>query len=140
MTYRKPKLRINTNKVTKAISGTAKLIVDQHTDVNKATHRKIKVMSAQQNINFILADSAFIVRRMRSGNRAHERFAATAKEDGWIRTAYEYLADCLIVTVSFYWNVIRTILMFFAMLILRVVLIIFFTFVVIYILYLFITS
>ena len=140
MTYRKPKLRINANKVSRAISGTAKLIADQHTDVNKATHRKIKVMSAQQNINFLLANCSFLNRRTRSGNKAHARFAATGKEDGWIRTAYEYLADCLIVTVEFYWNVIKAILIFFATLILRVVLIIFFTFIVFYILYLFITS
>ena len=114
MTFRKPKLRINANKVSRAISGTAKFIADQHTDVNNSTHRKIKVMSAQQNINILLANSSFLVRRTRSGNKAHARLVATGKEDGPVRTAYEWLVDCLVVTVSFYWNVIRTILMFFA--------------------------
>lgn len=140
MTYRKPKLRINTKKISNAINGGAKLIASQNADVSRATHRKIKVMSAQQNINFILAHSAFIVRRMRSSNKAHARLVATGKEDGPIRTAYEWLVDCFVVTVGFYWSVITTILIYLAMLILRVVLIIFFTTVVFYILYKFITS
>lgn len=140
MTYRKPKFRLNSNKVGKTIADSTKFISSQFTESNSATSRKIKVMSAQQNINFLLADSELLVRRLESANKAHARLVATGKEDGPIRTAYEWVVDILVVTVSFYWRVIKTICMFFVMLLIRVALIIFFTAVVFYLLYLFITS
>lgn len=140
MTYRKPKFSFNTNKVGKTIADSTKFISSQFTESNSATSRKVKAMSAQQNINFTLANSKLIVRRMRSANNAHARLVATGKEDGWIRTVYEWVADYLIVTVNLIWTIIRTVSLFLMMLVIRTLLIVFFTAVVFYLLYLFITS
>lgn len=140
MTYRKPKLRINSDKVAKTVTNSAKFLTGQHYESSSATRRNIRLMSTQQSINFILASSELRVRRLRSANKAHARLVATGKEDGPIRTAYEWVVDCIVVTLSLIWNTIRMILMLLMMIVIRALLIVFFTVVVFYLLYLFITS
>ena len=96
-------------------------------------------MSAQQNINFILANIGFIVRRMHSANQAHARLAATGMEDGFMRTANEWAIDYLLFILDMIWRFVRTVIIFLLLLIFRVVAIIAVTTVVFYLTYKFIT-
>lgn len=147
ITYQKPKLSATKKQLSKSLlnslSNAANKITrglaKHQSEVNKINHRKINVMAAQQNINYLLASSSFIVRRMRSSNKSHARLVATGKEDGLIRTAYEWLIDYLMFILECVWRFIKTIIIFFILLIFRVVAICFFTAVVFYLLYLFIT-
>ena len=96
-------------------------------------------MSAQQNINFLLADSGFTVRRLDSANQAHARFVATGKEDGFMRTAYDWVIDCLLFMLDLIWGFIRTVIIFLLLLLFRVVAIIAITTAAFYLIYKFIT-
>ena len=146
--YRKPKLSTTTkqasksllNSLSSAANKTFQSLARQHSETNKTNHRKINVMAAQQNINYLLASSSFIVRRMRSSNKAHARLVATGKEDGCLRTAYEWVIDYLVFMVEYVWRFIKTIIIFFMLLIFRIVAITFFTAAVFYLLYKFIAA
>ncbi len=97
-------------------------------------------MEAQQSINFILARSRLMVRRMTRSNQEHSRFVATGKEDGYVRVASGWLADHLLFVLSMIWGVFQPIVLILVMLIMRIVLIVVFTALGFYILYEIITS
>lgn len=92
-------------------------------------------MEAQQSINFILARSRLMVRRMTRSNQEHQRLVATGKEDGYIRIASGWVVDYLIFLLSLIWGVIQPIVLILVMLIMRLVLIVVFTAIGFYILY-----
>ena len=96
-------------------------------------------MSAQQNINFLLANSGFIIRRLHSANQAHARLVAIGVEDGFIRTVYDWVVDYLLFILDLIWRFVRALIIFLLLLIFRVVAIIAITIVVFYLIYKFIT-
>ena len=97
-------------------------------------------MEAQQSINFILARSRLMVRRMTRSNQEHQRLVATGKEDGCIRIAFGWIVDHLRFVLSLIWGVIQPIVLILIMLIMRIVLITVFTILGFYILYELITA
>ena len=135
ITYRKPKLSTTAKQVSNSLLNassnaahkTFQGLAKHQSETNKTNHRYANIMEAQQNINFLLADSGFLVRRIRSGNKSHARLVATGKEDGFMRTAYEWVIDYLLFIVESIWLFIRTILTFFLLLLFRVLAILFFT-------------
>lgn len=148
VTYRKPKLgntakQVSTsllssssNAANKAIQGLAK----HQSDTNDTNNRYINIMEAQQDINFILARSHLMVRRMSRSNQEHERLVATGKPDGYIRIAFGWMVDHSLFVLDLIWGVIQPILLILFMLIMRIVLIIVFTALGFYILYLLVTD
>lgn len=120
----------------KAFRGLAK----HQSETNEINNRYINIMEAQQDINFILARSRLMVRRMTRENLGHERLVETGKADGYIRIAWGWIVDYLIYLLSLIWGVIQPIVLILVMLIMRIVLITFFTLLGFYILYEIITS
>ena len=78
ITYRKPNstakqvskslLNTSSSATYKVIQGFAK----HQSEINKTNHRYINIMESQQSINFILARSRLMVRRMSRSNQEHE--------------------------------------------------------------------
>ena len=69
--YRKPKLSTTTKQVSKSLLNTSSStgqkaihgLAKHQSETNKTTHRYANIMEAQQSINFILANSGFIICR-----------------------------------------------------------------------------
>lgn len=148
ITYRKPKFQTTAKQVSKSLLNTStrathktfQALAKYQSETNETNHRYINIMEAQQSINFILARSRLMVRRMSRSNQEHQRLVATGKEDGYIRIASGWLVDHLLFVLSLIWGVIQPIVLILVMLIMRIVLIAFFTLLGFYILYELITS
>lgn len=142
-TYRKPNLHATANQVSKSLLNTSTSISHKafrglarhQSETNEINNRYINIMEAQQSINFILAQSRLMVRRMTRSNQEHQRLVATGKEDGYIRVAWGWFIDHLLFVLSLIWGVIQPIVLILVMLIMRIVLITVFTFLGFYILY-----
>lgn len=133
ITYRKQKLSTTAKQVSnsllstssnaahKAIQGLAK----HQSQTVETTSRYTNIMEAQQSINFIFADIKFSHRRMQRENLTHERLLTTAIAEGYIRIAFGWIIDCLLLVLDLIWGVIQPILLILVMLIIRIVAILF---------------
>ena len=143
ITYRKPKLTTTAKQVSKSLLNTSstasnkafQALAKHQSETNETNNRYINIMEAQQSINFILAGSRLMVRRMTRSNQEHLRLVETGKEDGYIRVASGWLVDYLFFVLSLIWGVIQPIVLILVMLIMRIVLITAFTFLGFYILF-----
>lgn len=148
ITYRKTKLAATAKQVSKSLLKTStclshtafRSLAKHQSETNEINNRYINIMEAQQSINFILARSRLMVRRMTRSNQEHQRLVATGKEDGYIRVAWGWLIDHLLFLLSLIWGVIQPIVLILVMLIMRIVLITVFTLLGFYILYKLITA
>lgn len=148
ITYRKPKLTTTAKQVSNSLQNTStsatnkafRRFAKHQAETNEINNRYINIMEAQQSINFILARSRLMVRRMTRLNQEHQRLVATGKEDGYIRVAWGWLVDHLLFILSLIWGVIQPILLILMMLIMRIVLIAVFTALGFFILYKLITA
>ena len=146
--YRQPKVTESANQVSKSLLNTShsaahktfQVLARHQSETNETNNRYINIMEAQQDINFILAGSHLMVRRMSRSNQEHERLVASGKEDGYIRIAFGWMVDHSLFVLDLIWGVIQPILLILFMLIMRIVLIIVFTALGFYILYLLITD
>ena len=85
ITCHQPKLSTTSKQVFQFVSKTALSILNKtvstltkhQSQTNSDMCRRINIMLAQQNINFLLANSSFIVRRIHRVNQSHARFVAT---------------------------------------------------------------
>jgi len=148
ITYRQPKVTITARQVSKSLlytstnaaNKTFRDLAKHQAETNETNNRYINIMEAQQSINFILARSRLMVRRMTRSNQEHRRLVATGKEDGYIRVASGWVIDHLLFALSLIWGVIQPIVLILVMLIMRIVLIAVFTLLGFYILYELITA
>ena len=100
ITYRKPKLTTTAKQVSTSLLNSSSNVANKaiqglaahQSDTNNTNNRYINIMEAQQDINFILARSHLMVRRMTRSNQEHQRLVATGKEDGYIRVAWGWIA------------------------------------------------
>ena len=92
-------------------------------------------MEAEQSINFILADSRRIVRRMQRANKVYARWVATGKKDGYLITALEWLYDHMLFVLDLLWGVIEPMISAFIMMVVHILLVALFGAVGLYVIY-----
>ena len=92
-------------------------------------------MEAEQSINFILADSRRIVRRMQRANKVYARWVATGKKDGYLIIILEWLYDHMLFVLDLLWGVIEPMISAFIMMVLHILLVALFGAVGLYIIY-----
>lgn len=148
ITYRQPKLTTTAKQFSKSLLNASSTtsnkvfrgLAKHQAETNETNHRYINIMEAQQSINFILARSRLMVRRMTRSNQEHQRLVTTGKDDSYIRIAFGWIIDHLLFVLSLIWGVIQPIVLILVMLIIRLVLIVVFTALGFYLLYELITA
>ena len=92
-------------------------------------------METEQNINFMLADSMRIVRRMQRANKVYARWVATGKKDGYLIIILEWLHDHMLFLLDLLWGVIEPMISALIMMVVHTLLVLLFGAVGIYIIY-----
>ena len=92
-------------------------------------------MEAEQSINFILADSRRIVRRMQRANKVYARWIATGKKDGYLIITLEWFYDHLLFVLDILWGVVEPMISAFITMVLHILLVTLFGAIGLYIIY-----
>ena len=92
-------------------------------------------METEQRINFLLADSRRIVRRMQRANKVYARWVKTGQKDSFLITAMEWIYDTLLFLLDLLWGVIEPIISALIMMVVHILLVCLFGAIALYLLY-----
>ena len=131
ITYRQPKLSTTAKQVlnsllntsSNAAQSTFKALAKHQSETNRTNQRYINIMEKEQSINFILADSQRIVRRMQRANKVYARWLRTGKKDGYLIIILEWLYDHTLFLLDLLWGVIEPMISALIMMIVHILLV-----------------
>ena len=141
--YRQPKFSTTAKQVSKSLLNTSsnaaqktfQIVAKHQSATNEINQRYINIMETQQSINFMLADSQRIVRRMQRSNKVYARWLCTGKKDGYLVIILEWLYDNMLFVLDLLSGVIEPMISALIMMIVHILLVCLFGALGIYILY-----
>ena len=80
-------------------------------------------METEQSINFMLADSRRIVRRMQRANKVYARWVKTGQKDSFVITILEWLYDHMMFVLDLLWGVIEPMISALIMMVVHILLV-----------------
>ena len=129
--YRQPKFSTTTKQVSKSLLKTSsnaaqktfQALAKHQSATNEINQRYINIMETEQSINYLLADSKRIVRRMQRANKVYARWLRTGKKDGYLVIILEWLYDHLLFVLDLLWGVVEPMISALIMMVVHILLV-----------------